>query len=64
MNRPSNGAPDFLLRFFYIGSGAATGVALGMIVGLLLFQDFGIGASFGAALGLVIGAVVEFKSAG
>ena len=44
---------------YYAGSGLAIGAAIGMIFGLLLFEDLAWGCVIGAAAGLLIGAVID-----
>jgi uncharacterized membrane protein len=63
VNSKSDKALDPMQRVFYIGSGASIGIALGLIVGLLLFHDLGVAIGVGAAVGLIIGGIVEFRSA-
>ena len=41
---------------YYAGAGLAIGAAIGMIFGLLLFENLALGSTIGAAGGLVIGA--------
>lgn len=43
----------------FAGSGMAIGAAIGMIFGLLMFEDLPMGYVIGAALSLVIGAVID-----
>jgi len=44
---------------YYAGSGLAIGAAIGMIFGLMLFENLAPGCAIGAALGLVIGAAID-----
>ena len=44
---------------YYAGSGLAIGAAIGMIFGLMLFENLAWGCAIGAALGLVIGAALD-----
>lgn len=44
---------------YYAGSGLAIGAAIGMIFGLMLFENMAWGCVIGAAIGLVIGAVID-----
>ena len=44
---------------YYAGSGLAIGAAIGMIFGLMLFENLAWGCVIGAALGLVIGAAID-----
>jgi len=43
----------------YAGAGLAIGAAIGMIFGLMLFENLALGCVVGAAAGLLIGAVVD-----
>jgi uncharacterized membrane protein len=63
VNRKPETALKPMQRIFYIGSGASIGVALGMIVGLLLFHDLGVAIAVGAAVALVVGAAIELRTA-
>ena len=44
---------------YYVGSGLAIGAAIGMIFGLMLFENLAWGCVIGAAVGLVIGAAID-----
>ena len=44
---------------YYAGAGLATGAAIGMIFGLLLFENLAWGCVIGAAVGLVVGAAID-----
>ena len=44
---------------YYAGSGLAIGAAIGMIFGLLLFENLALGCAIGAALSLVMGAAID-----
>ena len=44
---------------YYAGSGLAIGAAIGMIFGLMLFDNQALGIAVGAALGLVMGAAID-----
>jgi len=44
---------------YYAGSGLAIGAAIGMIFGLMLFENLALGCVFGAAVGLVMGAAID-----
>jgi len=44
---------------YYAGSGLAIGAAIGMIFGLLLFENLAWGCVIGSALGLLIGAAID-----
>jgi uncharacterized membrane protein len=41
------------------GSGLAVGGAIGMIFGLMLFEELALGGAIGAALGLIVGAAID-----
>jgi uncharacterized membrane protein len=44
---------------YYAGSGLAIGAAIGMIFGLMLFENLALGCAIGAALGLIVGAAID-----
>jgi len=44
---------------YYAGAGMAIGAAIGMIFGLLLFENLPWGCVIGTAVGLVMGAAVD-----
>ena len=44
---------------YYAGSGLAIGAGIGMIFGLLLFENLAWGCVIGSALGLLIGAAID-----
>ena len=44
---------------YYAGSGLVIGVAIGMIFGLMLFENLAWGCGIGAAAGLLIGAAID-----
>ncbi len=44
---------------YYAGSGLAIGAAIGMIFGLMLFENLALGSAIGAAVGLVMGAAID-----
>jgi hypothetical protein len=44
---------------YYAGAGLAIGAAIGMIFGLMLFENLAWGCVIGAAVGLVIGAAID-----
>jgi len=44
---------------YYTGAGLAIGAAIGMIFGLMLFENLAWGCVIGAALGLVMGAAID-----
>jgi uncharacterized membrane protein len=48
-------------KAYYAGVGLVIGASIGMIFGLLLFDNLALGSviAMGAALGLVLGAVVD-----
>jgi len=45
----------------YAGAGLVIGAGMGMIFGLLLFEDLSWGSGMGAGLGLVFGATVDAR---
>lgn len=44
---------------YYAGAGLAIGAAIGMLFGLMLFEDMAWGSGIGAAAGLLIGAAID-----
>lgn len=44
---------------YYAGAGLAIGAAVGMIFGLLLFENLAMGSAIGAGVGLVMGAAID-----
>ena len=50
---PNNG------KILYAGAGISIGAALGLIFGLLLFDDVIFGPMIGVAAGLIVGAIVD-----
>lgn len=44
---------------YHAGAGLAIGAAVGMIFGLLLFENLAMGSAIGAGVGLVMGAAVD-----
>jgi len=44
---------------YYTGAGLAIGAAIGMIFGLMLFENLALGSAIGAGVGLVIGAAID-----
>ena len=44
---------------YYAGSGLAIGAAIGMIFGLMLFENLTLGSAIGAAVDLVMGAAID-----
>ena len=44
---------------YVAGSGLAIGAAIGMIFGLMLFENLAWGCVIGAAMGLVMGAAID-----
>jgi uncharacterized membrane protein len=44
---------------YYTGSGLVIGVAVGMIFGLMLFENLALGSAIGAATGLMMGAAID-----
>ena len=43
----------------YTGAGLAIGAVIGMLFGLMLFENLALGPVVGAALGLLIGAAID-----
>lgn len=48
----------------WTGTGIAFGAALGILVGLLLFDDWWLGPVIGAVVGLLIGAIADAQAVG
>ena len=46
-------------KILFAGAGIPIGAALGLIFGMLLFDNLIFGAGIGAALGLIIGAIID-----
>ena len=46
----------------YQGRGMAIGAALGLIVGMLLFDEIALGLVLGVAIGLGIGSIVDMQA--
>lgn len=44
---------------YYAGAGLGIGAGIGMIFGLLLFENLSWGSGIGAGVGLVIGAAID-----
>jgi uncharacterized membrane protein len=44
---------------YYAGAGLAIGAAIGMIFGLMLFENLALGCVIGAAVGLIMGAAID-----
>ena len=44
---------------YYAGAGMVIGAAIGMIFGLMLFENLALGSAIGAAVGLVMGAAID-----
>jgi uncharacterized membrane protein len=59
MEQYSSKGDDTRKTAYYAGSGLAIGAGIGMIFGLLLFENLAWGCVIGAAVGLVIGAVID-----
>lgn len=45
----------------YTGSGLAIGAALGLLFGLMLFENMAFGTLIGAVLGLMVGAIIDAR---
>lgn len=48
----------------WTGTGIALGAALGILVGLLLFDDWWLGPVIGAVVGLLVGAIADAQTVG
>jgi len=59
MEQNSNKGDSSHKTFYYAGSGLAIGAAIGMIFGLLLFENLAWGCVIGTAVGLVVGAAID-----
>ena len=59
MDPNSSKGDDTRKTTYYAGSGLAIGAAIGMIFGLLLFENLAWGCVIGAAVGLVMGAAID-----
>lgn len=59
MKQNSNKGDDSHKTSYYAGSGLVIGTAIGMIFGLMLFEDLAHGSAIGAAVGLVMGAAID-----
>ena len=59
MKQNSSKGENFCKPVYYTGSGLAIGAAIGIIFGLMLFENLTWGCVIGAAVGLVIGAVID-----
>jgi uncharacterized membrane protein len=59
MEQNSSKGDDTRKTAYYAGSGLAIGAAIGMIFGLLLFENLAWGCVIGAAVGLVMGAAID-----
>lgn len=57
MHPNSSKGDDTRKIVYYAGAGLVIGAAIGMILGLLLFEDLALSLGFGAAVGLMIGAM-------
>lgn len=58
MNEKTN---KHTMNYHYIALGLIFGAALGLIVGLLLFDELLLGTFVGAALGLIVGSIVDLQ---
>jgi len=59
MERNSSKGENSRNTAYYVGSGLAIGAGVGMIFGLLLFENLALGCVIGAAVGLVMGAAID-----
>lgn len=57
--RPPSGGKASCKSVYYAGTGLAIGAAIGMIFGLMLFENLALGCATGAALGLIVGAAID-----
>ena len=62
MTQSSSKGGKFRKTAYYAGSGLAIGAAIGMIFGLMLFENLAWGCVIGAGVGLVIGAVIDAQA--
>jgi len=61
MKQNSNRRENWGKIVYYAGSGLAIGAAVGMIFGLMLFENLALGSAIGAAAGLVMGAAIDAR---
>jgi len=59
MERNSSKGENSRKTMYYAGAGLVVGAGVGMIFGLLLFENLALGCAIGAALGLVMGAAID-----
>jgi uncharacterized membrane protein len=59
MVQNSSKGESFRKTAYYAGAGLAIGAAIGMIFGLMLFENLAWGCVIGAAVGLVMGAAID-----
>jgi len=59
MEQKSSKKEDSRKAAHYAGAGMAIGAAIGMIFGLLLFENLAWGCVIGTAVGLVMGAAID-----
>jgi uncharacterized membrane protein len=59
MKQNSNKGKNFRKSVYYAGAGMAIGAAIGMIFGLMLFENLAWGCVIGTAVGLVVGAAID-----
>ena len=59
MERNSGKGKNSRKTVYHAGAGLAIGAAIGMIFGLLLFENLALGCVIGAAVGLVMGAAID-----
>ena len=59
MEQKSSKGEDSHKTAYYAGAGLAIGAAIGMIFGLLLFENLAWGCVIGCAVGLIMGAAID-----
>ncbi|MCK4356167.1 glycine zipper family protein [Candidatus Bipolaricaulota bacterium] len=62
MKSSSNKGRSSRKTAYYAGSGLAIGAAIGVVFGLMLFENLAWGCVIGAAVGLVIGAAIDAQT--
>jgi len=59
MDPNSSNGENSRKTMYYAGAGLAIGASIGMIFGLLLFEDLAWGCVIGCAVGLIMGAATD-----
>jgi len=59
MEQKSSKGENSRKTVYYAGAGLTIGAAIGMIFGLMLFENLALGSAIGAAVGLVMGAAID-----